>query len=93
MAGFNQGLVSVGTTATLICTVGSAPENDGGLVQNNGSTPVFLGGSTVTASGATAGVQVAAGATVTVPTTGAERLSLYGILGSGTANVSYLFPG
>jgi hypothetical protein len=83
--------VSVGTTATLICTVGSAPENDGALVQNNGSTPVFLGGSTVTASGATAGVQVAAGATVTVPTTGAEPLSLYGKFGAGRTVIGWLW--
>jgi hypothetical protein len=93
MAGFKQGIVSVGTTATLICTVGAAPENDGVMVQNNGSTPVLLGGSTVTTTGATAGIQIAASATMTIPTTGAEPLALYGIVASGTANVSYLFPG
>jgi hypothetical protein len=65
----------------------------GVVVQNNGSTPVFLGGSTVTATGATAGVQIAANGTPTVPTTGAEPLSLYGVCASGTNNVAYLFPG
>ena len=55
MAGFIQGTASVGTTATLICSARSAPENDGVVFQNNGSTPVFLGGSTVTHTGATAG--------------------------------------
>jgi hypothetical protein len=30
---------------------------------------------------------------MTIPTTGAEPLALYGIVASGTANVSYLFPG
>ncbi len=84
-----NGLVSVGTTATLICTVGA--DSDGVLIQNNGSTPVFLGASTVTASGATTGVQVAASAVVTVPTTAADPLALYGIVSTGTANVTYLF--
>jgi hypothetical protein len=54
---------------------------------------VFLGGSSVTATGATAGLQLAAGDTLRVPTTGAESLVLYGIVASSTANVSYLFPG
>jgi hypothetical protein len=44
-------------------------------------------------TGATADAQVAANATVTTPTTGAEPLALYGVVASGTANVSYLFPG
>jgi hypothetical protein len=66
---------------------------DGVLVQNNGSNAVFPGASTVTATGATAGVQVAANATVTVPTTGAEPLSLYGITSTGSSNVSFLLPG
>lgn len=91
---YKNGVVSVGTTATLIYSVGSAPENDGVLVNNGGSATLYLGGSTVTANTAsTGGFPVAAGATVTVPTTGAEPLSLYGIVASGTANVAYLFPG
>jgi hypothetical protein len=68
-------------------------ENDGLLIQNGGTVPVFIGGPTVTTSGATAGVPVAASATVTVPTTGSESLALYGIVTTGTANVSFLFPG
>jgi hypothetical protein len=63
------------------------------VVQNNGSAAVFPGGSTVTATGATAGVQVAANATLTIPTTGAEPLALYAVVASGTSNVRYLFPG
>ena len=93
MAGFKQGVVSVGTTATRICTIGAAPDTDRVIVQNNGTTAVFLGGSNVTTSGATAGVQVAANGTLTVPTTGAEPLTLFGICASGTNNASYLFPG
>jgi hypothetical protein len=86
---FVNGLVSVGTTATLICTVGA--DSDGVLIQNNGTVPVFIGASTVTTSGATSGVQVAANATATVPTTAADPLALYGIVTTGTANVTFLF--
>jgi hypothetical protein len=93
MAGYKQGVVSVGTSATLIATVGAYPETGGLVVQNNGAVAVFVGGPTVTASGATAGVQIAANGTLTVPTTGSEPLALYGIVASSTANVSYLFPG
>jgi hypothetical protein len=63
------------------------------VIQNNGSATVFLGGSTVTATGATASIQVAANATVTVPTTGAEPVEVYAIVSSGTATVSYAYPG
>jgi hypothetical protein len=93
MSGYKQGVVSVGTTATLICTVGTTPETGGIVVQNNGAVAVFVGGPTVTATGATAGPQIAANGTLTVPTTGAEPLALYGVVASSTANVSFLFPG
>jgi hypothetical protein len=93
MSGYKNGVVSVGTTATLIASIGSAPENGGVVVQNNGSVAVFVGGPTVTATGATAGPQIAANGTLTIPTTGAEPLSLYGVVASATANVSYIYPG
>jgi hypothetical protein len=94
MMTYKNGVTSVGTTATLICTVGSAPESDGVLINNAGAANLYLGGSTVTANTAsTGGFPVAAGATVTIPTTGAEHLPLHGIVASGTANVGYLFPG
>ena len=93
MAGYKQGVVSVGTSPTVIATIGAAPETGGIVVQNNGSAAVFLGGSNVTSSGATAGVQLATGATLTIPTTGAEPLTLYGVVATATQNVSYIFPG
>lgn len=68
-------------------------ENDGLLIQNNGSTPVLLWGPSMTATGSRARVQVAANAVVTVSTTGAEPLALYGVVATEAANVSYLFPG
>jgi hypothetical protein len=93
---YKQGVVSVGTTATLIATPSSAPDVDGILIQNLGSVTLYLGGSTVTAgTTSTGGYQVAASASVLVPTTGGGEAgdSLYGITASSTANVAYLYPG
>jgi len=91
---YQNGVVSVGTTATLIATPSSAPDMDGILVQNLGSVTVYLGNSSVTANTAsTGGYQVAAGASATVPTTGASTEALYGITASSTANVAFLYPG
>jgi hypothetical protein len=66
---FKQNLTSVGTSATLLCTTsGVSPDASGILVNNQGSAAVFIGSATVTTSGATAGISVAAGTTVLVPT-------------------------
>ena len=87
---YGGGTVSVGTTPTLLFT-GPAP---GALVQNNGATPIYLGGSTVTANtAATGGLTIAAGATLAIPSTGATADSLYAVVASGTANVAWLVPG
>jgi hypothetical protein len=90
---YNNGVVSVGSTATLICTPGSVPDNEAVLIQNLGTTTVYIGGSTVTAgTTATGGLQVAANAIVSVPCTGAASESVYGI-STAACNVAYLFPG
>jgi hypothetical protein len=90
---YSNGVVSCGTTATLIATPSSAPDVAGILVQNLGAVTLYLGGSTVTAgTTATGGYQLAASASVLVPTTGASTEALYGITASSTANVSFLFP-
>lgn len=91
---YKNGVVSVGTTATLIATPSPAPENDGILIQNLGSVTLYLGGSTVTANTAsTGGYPVAASASANVPTTGASSEGLYGITASSTANVAFIYPG
>jgi hypothetical protein len=90
---YSNGVVSVGTTATLIATPSSAPETGGILIQNLGSVTVYLGGSTVTAgTTSTGGLQLAANGVITVPTTGANNEPLYGITASSSANVSWLYP-
>lgn len=88
-AAYVQGTVSVGTSATRICSSGVS---GGVLVQNNGSVAVFLGGATVTATGATAGISLAAGAVVVVPAQGEVPRDLYGVVASSTANVAFLLP-
>jgi len=43
MSGLQTGQVSAGTTATLVCTVGSVPDAEGVLI--NSSAAAFIGGS------------------------------------------------
>jgi hypothetical protein len=91
---YQNGVVSVGTTATLIATPGSVPDNIGVLIQNLGTGTLYIGGSTVTAgTTSTGGLQVAANAIVNVPCTGAASESIDGIVASSTANVAFLYPG
>jgi hypothetical protein len=91
MSGYQNGVVAVAATATKIATVsGTSPENGGIVIQNqDASNAVYLGGSTGTTS---TGVKLAAGATLTVPSTGSAGHSLYGIVATGTVNVAFLHP-
>ncbi|WP_236595411.1 hypothetical protein [Mycobacterium paraintracellulare] len=88
MSGLQTGQVSVGTTATLVCSVGAVPDSDGVLI--NSSAAAFIGGAGVTAS---TGFPIAANTPTLVPTTGAEPVAVYGITSSGTATISFIFPG
>lgn len=90
MSDYSQGSVSVTSTATLVAQVG--PENDGVLVYNAGASTVYLGGRSVTASGAAQGIPLAASATITVPSLGGVSHSLYAVTASGTSTVNFLFP-
>jgi hypothetical protein len=87
---YAQATVSVGTTATLI---GTFSGNSSGVLIQNGSTEiVYLGGPTVTSSGATQGYALAISSSVLVPTYGGAECALYGITSTSTTNVSYLHP-
>lgn len=83
-----QGSVTVGTTATLVCTV--APENDDVLVSCSAAT--VFGGPTVTATGATAGPSIPATTPTHIPSVGSGVHDLYAIVASGTSTVAYLYP-
>jgi hypothetical protein len=76
-------VVAVGTTAVRIA---SAHANRKGpiQIQNQGTTTVYLGPSTVAAAGASVGYSLAAGGTYTDVPSGDE---LWGITASGTCNV------
>ena len=87
MAGYHSAQTSVGTTATLVATISSAPDIDG--VSVNSSAAAFIGGSGVTT---TTGFPIAANTPTLVPTTGSEPLLLYAVVASSTATVSVLFP-
>ena len=89
MSGYVHGLVAVTSTATPITTIGAIPENSGILVQPSADT--YFGGSTVTTSGATQGIKVAATTTQLIPTTGAGSQTLFAITAT-TSNVVYLHP-
>jgi hypothetical protein len=88
MSGLQTGQVTVNTSATLVCTVGSVPDSDGVLI--NSSAAAFVGGAGVTTS---TGFPVAANTPVLFPTTGAEPVAVYAVVSSSTATVSYAFPG
>ena len=84
---YQSGQVSVTTTATLICTIEG---NESGVLISNGSgATVYLGGSAVTTS---TGLPLAASTTITVPTYGGAKVSLYGIVASTGTTVSFLHP-
>lgn len=99
---FVNGVVSVGTGATKICTVGPA----GVFVQNLGAQVVYIGGANVTANtAATGGVQLAAAGTSgdrqfipggqqdvsgSPPNAVEITQDLYGIVTATTANVAFV---
>jgi hypothetical protein len=65
---------------------------DGALLQNTGTQTVYLGGPSVTATGATAGYPLAASATLSLGSTGGAPHDLWGITASSSSNVAYIFP-
>ncbi len=86
---------SVGTSATAL--VGTEFPNF--IIQNKSGATVYLGGSDVSTSGATAGFQLVDGATfepgveASKSLTGVTNDRLYGIVASSTANVTVLVKG
>lgn len=88
-APYAQGTVSVSGTATLICSPGGGSNV---VIQNGGSAAVLLGGPTVTATGATAGISLAAAGIITIPVDADAPHDLWGITASSTAAVSFLYP-
>jgi len=90
VATYASGTATVGTTAVLLMTT---QNSHGVLIQNNSgsSQVVYLGGPSVTASGATAGFKLAAGASQLVQTLGGTQCQLYAIASASGASVTYLY--
>jgi len=86
---YTSGTATVGTTAVALVTL---RHSSGVLVQNNSpsSQVVYLGGSDVTASGATGGYKLTAGSSVLIPSLGGTQASLYAIASAASASVTYL---
>jgi hypothetical protein len=80
-----------GVRGTLITTVGSVPSIEGIRVRTTSSASVYLGGSAVTS--ATGFPITSTDGVVNVPDTGAATESLYGVVGTGTATVTYIAAG
>lgn len=87
-ATYVQGTTTVGTTATKIASPDSG--TGGVYLTNTGAADVFLGGSSVTTSGATGGPKLAAGASLIFPTSRGPT-DLYGIVATGTTTVAWSF--
>jgi len=87
---YTQGVVSVGTAATLICTPGPA----GAMVQNLGAgTPTLGGPAVAVGTGVTLAPTMAAPVAVLTGRTGGtvgDDSALYGRVASGTTNVAFL---
>lgn len=90
LGNYSNGVTTVGTSATLICSVD--PESDGVLVANTGSATVFVGGADVTASGANQGIPLAQTTTLLVPSIGGLQHQLYGVVAVSTQTVAWLYP-
>jgi hypothetical protein len=89
VASFNyvNGTVTVTTTAAVALTVSPAQSV---ILQNTSAAAIFLGGSTVTSSGANIGYSLAAGASLALPSVNEQPHALYGVVASGTGNLVYL---
>lgn len=87
-ATYTNGAVTVGTTATKVCTVPT--ENDDICVYCSAAT--IFGGPAVTATGATAGVTVPATTLTRLPSTAGVVHDLYAIVASSTSTVAYMYP-
>jgi hypothetical protein len=87
---FQNGTVTVGTTAALAVSLNPA---QWAVLQNTGANTVYIGGPTVTSSGAGLGVSIAAGASLAIPASGIDVQNLYAITSTLTSALVWLTPG
>jgi hypothetical protein len=89
MASFNfvNSSASVTGTAALVLTVTPGQSVQ---LQNTGTVPIFLGGSTVTSSGANIGYSLANGTSLNLPSVNEEPHALYAITAGTAATLVWL---
>jgi hypothetical protein len=85
--GFANGSATVTTTASVALTVNPGVPT---ILQNTSSAAVFLGGPSVTTSGANIGYSLATNAPLTLPPAADGPQSLYAIIASGTGTLVWL---
>lgn len=77
------------STATLVATLNTEPDDDGVLVYASASGVYVGGSSSVTAS---TGFPIPATTPVLIPTSGARTATLYAIAQTGTPTISVIYP-
>ena len=88
----NHNTVTLGTTAKAIVKVPAGSGKVNVYISNNdGSNDVFIGASTVTATGATQGFRIVKSTNVSLQVDGGD--AIYGISAAGTPAVSVLWFG
>jgi hypothetical protein len=84
---------TVGTTATLICTVqtglGSVPVQ----ISNQNAQPIFIGDSTITATGAGRGTRIASNANFQLWAHGGDVIYAISAAGTSAGDVSVIYSG
>jgi hypothetical protein len=84
---------TVGTTATLICTIqtglGSVPVQ----INNQNAQPIFIGDSTITAAGAGRGTRIASNANFQVWAHSGDNLYAISAAGTSAGDVSIIYSG
>lgn len=87
MANYDNNVITVTIVAALLVTVSS--ENDGILVSNTGSNPVYVGNAQVSSAN---GFKIAAGTTQMIPSLGGYTHDLWAVSTGGSSTVSYIQP-
>jgi len=84
---------TVGTSATLICTIqtglGSVPIQ----INNQNAQPIFIGDASITATGAGRGTRIAANANFQLWAHGGDQVYAISAAGTSAGDVSVLYSG
>ena len=84
---------TVGTTATLLCTIqtglGSVPIQ----INNQNAQPIFIGDASITATGAGRGTRIAANANFQLWAHGGDQVYAISAAGTSAGDVSVLYSG